>query len=421
MTALVVRADARSLPLPDESVDLIVTSPPYWSLRDYRDGDGSLAGQIGAEPTPAEYVAALLECTREWMRVLKPSGSLWINLGDKYDSSSKGGPSSSPLLHAGPEKLLDHRGVRRPIFTRAKSMMLLPQRYAIGCVDQLSLILRAEVIWSKPSGMPESVQDRVRRAHEQFFHFTKQPRYFSAVDSIREPLADPNRVAGRNAFNARNSNHQRTSTGAYTGPGILGALPGSVWEVATQPLKVPEHLAVDHYATFPPALVRRIVLGWSPPGICTECGVGRRPALELGENSWARRKADGDPTSYGRSGTGSAAHLHRSLSDPEDRRAGGFGKPAERRITGYSCACPAPDAPARPALVVDPFGGTGTTALVASVYGRVGLSFDLSHDYGRLAQWRTQDPGERARALGVPKPPPVAHGQGDLFDGQVIA
>ena len=85
-------------------------------------------------------------------------------------------------------------------------------------------------------------------------------------------------------------------------------------------------------------------------------------------------------------------------------------------ITGYACGCPDATAPTRPAVVVDPFGGTGTTALVASMYGRTGLSFDLSADYCRLARWRTRDPGERAKALLVPKPPPVPDGQGSLFD-----
>jgi hypothetical protein len=87
----------------------------------------------------------------------------------------------------------------------------------------------------------------------------------------------------------------------------------------------------------------------------------------------------------------------------------------EATITGYACACPQPDAPTRPARVVDPFGGTGTTALVASVLGRDGFSFDLSADYCRLAAWRTTDPGERARAMQVPKPPPVVDGQEALF------
>jgi len=85
-------------------------------------------------------------------------------------------------------------------------------------------------------------------------------------------------------------------------------------------------------------------------------------------------------------------------------------------ITGYACACPDASAPTRPALVLDPFGGTGTSSLVADVLGRTGITVDRSADYCRLARWRTRDPGERARALGVPKPPPVPEGQASLFD-----
>jgi hypothetical protein len=88
---------------------------------------------------------------------------------------------------------------------------------------------------------------------------------------------------------------------------------------------------------------------------------------------------------------------------------------ALRDITGYACACPQPDAPTRPAIVADPFGGTGTTALVADALGRHGLSFDRSADYCRLARWRTTDPAERAKAMQVPKPPPVMDGQEALF------
>ena len=89
-----------------------------------------------------------------------------------------------------------------------------------------------------------------------------------------------------------------------------------------------------------------------------------------------------------------------------------------RRPTGfvYVCDCPEPTAPTRPAVIADPFGGTGTTALVADALGRTGITFDLSGGYCDLATWRTRDPGERARALGVPKPPPVPENQGSLFD-----
>lgn len=341
MTLGVLRADARRLPLPDESVDLIVTSPPYFSLRDYRDGDTSLAGQIGAETTPAEYVATLLDCTREWARVLKPTGSLWINLGDKYAGGGQGGNAGGNLQSPHLNKVVA-AGRIVPSGFRAKSLIGLPWRYALGCIDALGLILRAEVIWSKPNGLPESVTDRVRRSHEQLFHLVKQPRYYAAVDEIRELHAEPNgrSTYGRTRPPAPGGNRGlhvgRMTHAAHRDMGqhLLGKLPCSVWEVATQPLKVPAQLDMDHFAAFPPALVRRIILGWSPP--------------------------DG--------------------------------------------------------LVVDPFGGTGTTALVASVHGRIGVSCDLSHDYGRLAQWRTTDPGERARALNVPKPPPVSNGQADLFE-----
>ncbi|MFC3986501.1 DNA-methyltransferase [Streptosporangium jomthongense] len=330
MTALIIRGDARQLSLPDASVDLIVTSPPYWALRSYTDGGQHYDGQIGAEPTPWGYLGALWECTAEWVRVLKPTGSLFVVLGDKYANRTRGawrGSSDGYTWRAGTPRYV------RPKDLPEKSLIGLPWRYAIGCIDQLGLILRSEIVWSKPSPMPESVTDRVRRSHEQVFHFTTQPRYFSNTDAVREPHKAPNRAAGMTAFGARDANLTRTGTGRYTGPNPAGAIPASVWEVATQPLHVPDELAVDHDAAYPPALVRRIVSGWSPDG-----------------------------------GT-----------------------------------------------VLDPFGGTGTTALVASVLGRRGVTVDRSADYCRIAAWRTTDRGERARALGLPKPEPVLEGQEALF------
>ncbi|MEV4672690.1 site-specific DNA-methyltransferase [Actinomadura sp. NPDC049382] len=401
MTASIIRADARRLPLPDESVDLIVTSPPYWGLRSYTDGGRHYDGQVGAEPTPQEYIAVLLDCTREWARVLKPSGSMFVLLGDKYANRTRGawrGSSDGYTWRAASPRYV------RPKDMPEKSLMLLPERYRIGAVDDLGLIARAVVIWDKPSAMPESVTDRVRRSHEDWVHLTKEPYYFSAVDEIRKPHAAPRRRAGRSAFNARNVNHVRTGTGDYHGQHPLGALPGSVWEVATQPLRVPEHLDTEHFAAFPPALIQSIVLGWSPSGICAACGEGRRPVVDkpglLG--------GDNNPDSR------NGSRRRSTMDGGRDEWAARIAKPD--RIVGYACACPESTAPTCPAVVLDPFGGTGTTALVADVYGRHGISVDLSHDYGRLARWRTTDPGERARALGVPKPPPVPDGQDSLFE-----
>lgn len=375
----ILRGDARQLPLPDASVDLVVTSPPYFNLRAYQDGGQAYDGQIGAEATPREFVDALIECTREWMRVLKPPGSLFVNLGDKY----------------GPDK----------------SLLDLPWRYSIRCVDELGLIKRAEIVWSKPSAMPESVTDRVRRSHEVFLHLTMQSQYFSSVDEIREPHAPdtlrPSK-AGATAMNARNVNLPRGGATAYVGPNPLGRLPGSVWEISTQPLKVPADLGVDHFAAFPTAWPRRIIQGWSPQEVCIECGEGRRPVVDKGERQQA---------GHGGKDVGDARRLGAGRLSGENSTLRTI---ATRAITGYACACPDTSAASTPGVVLDPFSGTGTTALVAAMLGRRGIGVDLSADYCRLAQWRASDPKERARAAGldpdaVAKVAPRNDAQFDLF------
>lgn len=521
-----LRGDARNLPLPDESVDLIVTSPPYWSLRSYTDGGEHYEGQIGAEPTPSEYLDSLIECTREWMRVLKPTGSCFINLGDVYstglrfdneltveDAAWLGGVIDSdgsisiradnsgrshvtwvrvgqmrrevverigsitgtgqvwqdkrgvwnwnaaaqqakwvleriwPWLRikrrqalAGVElmdtkakrgakgrwnRLTDadiaHRErIRQAVLAwnrgdpddykpallalpnlpkdarwiQPKSLLLLPERYAVRCVDELGLIARAEIIWSKPNGLPESVTDRVRRSHEVFFHFTKERRYFSAVDEIREQYeAKAQRrfapqMRDRGEQPDRSSPRQSSSLSDLPRSGVnpLGKLPDSVWEIPTQPLKVPAELGVDHFAAFPMEWPRRLILGWSPREACTACGEGRRPIVNANTTGHDNNDAPGRP----RSTVGLRGDDFRSWRAENPRT-----------ISGYACTCPDTTAPSTPGVVLDPFSGTGTTALVASMLGRRGIGVELSADYIRLAQWRASDPKERARAAGL--------------------
>lgn len=398
--AIVLRGDARNLPLLDASVDLICTSPPYWSLRDYRDGDESLKGQIGNEASPQEYLESLWECTREWMRVLKPEGSIFVVLGDKYSDRADGGLASAQSWRE------DRAGCLPPgrsstAMAPRKSRLMLPERYRIGCLD-LGLLVRAVIIWSKPSAMPESVTDRVRVAHEDIVHLTKLPQYYSAVDEIRTPASDYERKPG--ARRPTPPGQRRRAMADTVNP--LGALPGSVWEIASQPLLVPEHLGTDHFAAYPFEIPRRIIRGWSPSGVCTACGEGRRPMVEAGRTSHEAPRPAYDQGGVGVKG--SARH---------GKGASTLGpRGVVARITGYACSCPTPDAPSRPAVVLDPFGGSAATALVAATLGRVGLSVELSADYNRIAQWRTTDPGERARALGLPKPPPVHPGQDSLFE-----
>ena len=376
-TAEVVKADSRNLPYPDDSVDLIITSPPYFALRSYQDGGEHYAGQIGDEPTPAEFVASLLEVTRECMRVLKPTGSLWVNLGDKYSRGSR--PLAQPdqfratadITYDDPKYVKSFTPENSGI--AGKSLMGIPWRYAIACIDDLGLILRAEVIWSKPNGLPESVTDRVRRSHEQWFHFTLQPRYFSAVDEIREPHLEPDRkradtFGGVSA--AAGVRHAGPST--YTGPtNPLGKLPGSVWTIPTEPLKVPAELGIDHFAAFPTEWSRRIINGFSPAGLCDECGEGRRPVVHKAKTPdrpgrVQEREVDAMTDAHGQDGRAGSRHTTEAIV-------------------------------------------TGTTAMVAKALGRHGISVDMSADYCRLAEWRTNDENqlERVRNMqvyGVRKP-----------------
>jgi DNA modification methylase len=452
MTATIIRGDALHLPIADETVDLICTSPPYFGLRSYTDGGQHYDGQLGSEPTPLEYVDALIAATREMIRVLKPTGSIWVNLGDKYATSlhsynyrdpgiyerqtpqpdgewSKTGWKGQPNLQPAPQSA----GGIGP-----KSLMGIPWRYALACIDQLGLILRAEIIWNKPNGLPESVTDRVRRSHEQWFHFVRQPRYYSAVDEVREPHTGNAHSSGSAASRRWvTSNAGQNHRALDTDPSeynALGKLPGSVWQIPTEPLQTPPELGVDHFAAYPTEWPRRIIQGWTPAGICLECGQGRRPVSDK-ILSFVRppqnRKADW-------------SNFHRA--DGANSKQQAIGQPGENSvtITGYVCACvpyidpseihngliiPASPGlefrtagssttilhPTRPAVVLDPFGGTGTTALVADVLGRHGISVDLSADYCRLARWRTTDPAQRARAARVDKPPPVIDGQLDLL------
>jgi len=348
--------------------------------------------------------------TAECWRVLKPTGSLFVNLGDKYAGSgghNNNGLGSSTLGHhkggGGPnaEKMRKMVATKRSApdrynqasdGIRAKSLMGLPWRYAIGCIDGQAdpdgrgWVLRSEIVWSKPNGLPESVTDRVRRSHEQFFHLTKEGRYYSNVDEVREEAKYPD--DGRHLRGGRRSiNPDGSDGGGNTSTcNPLGKLPGSVWTVPTQPLIVPDWLDVDHFAAFPTEWPRRLILGWTPPGICVECGEGRRAVVDK-VRVGGRVRTDPDSSAVG-AGVEASGHM----------APGALSKfRTEATLTGHACACDRPTAPTTPAVVLDPFGGTGTTAMVARALGRYGVSCDLSADYQRLARWRIWQSGQAAR------------------------
>lgn len=206
--------------LPDGSADCIVTSPPYLGLRDY-----GVAGQIGAESSPAEYVAALVAVFREARRVLVDDGCLFLNLGDSYDS--------------------------------AKNLLGIPWRVAFALQDD-GWILRNDIIWHKSNAMPESVTDRLSNRHEHLFMLSKSQRYWFDLDPIREPHeSTPDRAGGTALRGQKAIRPSGPNSGAYSEG---GRNPGDVWTIASQPF------GEAHFATMPPALAERCVRAGCKPG-----------------------------------------------------------------------------------------------------------------------------------------------------------
>ena len=184
--------------MPNEYLDCVITSPPYYQLRDY-----GYSGQWGLEPTFKEYLEHLWEMMDEIYRVLKPSGTVWINLGDTYSTQS--GTNLAKLR--GKEYQYDstylvNRGESSNLIKDKslpnKCLLLLPHRFAIGCIDR-GWIVRNDIIWAKRNGMPESVTDRFSKKHEYFFFMVKSEKYYFDLDSIREKhkWADDKRNDGK--------------------------------------------------------------------------------------------------------------------------------------------------------------------------------------------------------------------------------
>lgn len=346
--------------LPDNSVDCVVTSPPYWALRDY-----GVAGQIGLEPTLAEHLAVMVEVFEEVRRVLAPDGTLWVNYGDCFASKPNGRPAA--------EVEGDNRAFRdKPVSTidagvglKPKDLCLIPYRLAIA-LQQAGWWVRSNIVWAKPNPMPESAQDRPGNAHEQIFMFTKSARYWYDARAVRQsgagghaPHKTPagwdqgegghgtihrdgratavpaiKKVRGhereqrgfRDDWDKRTKAEQQAAgrnLRNYEPAMTAGDMPLEVWEMATRPFPG------AHFATFPPDLAYRCIQAGCKPG----------------------------------------------------------------------------------GVVLDPFGGSGTTGLVASALNRDAILIELNPEYAEIA---------RKRCAGEPIPRVGADagtddGQADLF------
>ncbi len=271
--------------LPSGSIDCAVTSPPYWGLRDY-----GVAGQLGLEKTPSEFVDSMVKVFSEVRRTLKDEGTLWLNIGDSYASfrDSKSTPDTLRGKSAGTKVPVSNN--RNPANLRLaglkhKDLVGIPWMLAFALRSE-GWYLRSDIIWAKPNPMPESVTDRPTKAHEYVFLLTKSEKYFYDSVAIKEPAIygstangarprDARTGRGRIAYEGNRTQHKQDGVGKrqYTGfnerwkNGQESFVSISetrnkrtVWTVATRSFKE------AHFATFPEKLIEPMILAGCPMG-----------------------------------------------------------------------------------------------------------------------------------------------------------
>lgn len=363
--------------LPDNSVHTVVTSPPYWGMRDY-----ATDGQIGSEPSLDAHIATMVGVFREVRRVLRSDGTLWLNYGDSY-ASTPNGRSAAATKAAG----ADNRTFRdKPFSTvqgklKQKDLIGLPWRVALALQDD-GWWLRSDIIWHKPNAKPDSAKDRPSLAHEYVFLLAKSPQYFYDRDAIAEPTARAYKATpGYSGFANRQQNKHATIGRQGKGPGALPNPTGmrnrrTVWTVATEPFKD------AHFATFPTKLIEPMILAGCPPKVCSACGA---PYRRLVDRTFILQ-----PDVSAERGVIGAEGQKTGDPNSRDFLAGWSGTPrgtVEARTTGWepTCSC---NAPMESGVVLDPFMGSGTTALVARRTGRHYMGCELNPDYLALADKR---------------------------------
>ena len=228
MNTSLIQTNATTIPLADNSVHMCVTSPPYWSLRDY-----GVDAQLGLEPTPEEYVQNMVAVFREVRRVMRPDGTLWLNLGDSYAANRGYQVPDGKWDDVG-----NNHGMSVPSGLKPKDLVGIPWRVAFA-LQADGWWLRSDIIWSKPNPMPESVTDRPTKAHEYLFLLSPSQRYYYDADAVREALrlpdaADGTRIFGGNNKHGANYKHARTTGRKYdTAPS--GRNRRTVWHISTKP------------------------------------------------------------------------------------------------------------------------------------------------------------------------------------------
>lgn len=433
-----VRQQLRTLPA--GSVHCVVTSPPYWGLRAYgtdpqvwggnsacdhdwldsswretrkndetagpkqRTNGGSVGdrvenkadtcqkcgawrGELGSEPTPAKFVANIVEVFAEVHRVLRDDGTCWFNMGDCYATGGGavgrapgGGDQGARFIRAGMINTQPNR-MKLPGL-KPKDLVGIPWRCAFALQDW-GWFLRQDFIWSKRSPMPESVTDRATKSHEYVFLLTKRPRYFYDAFAVRETAVGgtPGNKTHKGATAYLNGDDKhRTKLGLTNMTASAHRNMRSVWTLSSYPVKD------AHFATFPPSIPERCIkAGTSEHGCCPKCGAPWKRITK--KHRIATRTGEGSKVN--------AMILHPE-SPYQDHSGTICGNRDPQRHTtetvhvGWQpwCKCDA-GAPV-PATVLDPFLGSGTTGLMASYMGRECIGIDINPEYAKIAERRIE-------------------------------
>ena len=261
----------------DCSIDCVITSPPYWQLRDY-----GYNSQWGLEPTFQEYLGHLWSMMDEIYRVLKDDGTVWINLGDTYNGFKRDNTSNKGFKE---NETVDTFVKQKMKNIKDKCLLLIPHRFAIGCIDR-GWTVRNDCIWAKRNGMPESVTDRFSKKHEYMFFMVKNEKYYFDLDLIKDntitrdnnirdrDITKLNNTPGRSRMNGLNKNNY-----SYKNPGDVS----DFWDIPTKPNKI------EHYATYNESLlVKPILAGCPKNGIIYDPFMGTGSTAEAALRSGRR-------------------------------------------------------------------------------------------------------------------------------------
>jgi len=375
--------------IPDGSIDLVMTSPPFLALRSYLRSylpadHPDKHREIGSEPDPATFLDTLLLLTAEWGRVLAPHGSICVELGDTYSGASAEGSDQKGSTRypngRGMAGLGDSTSKRGNGWPLPKSLCGIPHLYHLSLAYGRNLLtgeespagrwrVRNVVAWCRPNPPVGALGDKFRPATSYMTIATRaQKRYFD-LDAVRTAHKHPD-----DAARARTGTRDAGKVGGDGASNPAGAPPLDYWVIPTQPY------SGSHYATFPASLCERPIKAMCPAKVCTVCGKPSERIVEAAEGY--ADKLGG--TIAGRNGKAKESGLRGSTQPPGD-----YITSAQYITTGWTeCECPDDGTKWRPGVVLDPFAGSGTTLMVANELERDAIGFDLDERNASLARDR---------------------------------